>query len=133
MKKFYKDFSELMTQLDSMARKKVKHYFTDWTEYDIPNLKKYMASTDRIEKRLTLILRDCGTWLIFTDDINKPGTGANTIYNYYKPYGIENRKENTNKFYNIDLLALSIIELKFDENGHIIQPKKANKKRRAAA
>lgn len=132
MKKYYNTFDELMQQLETIAKKQVKHYFTDFTDYDIPNLKKYNASTDRTEKRLTFIARECGTWLIFTDDIEKPGTFANTIFNYYRPGGVENKRNCPNKFYNIDLLALSIIEIKFDDKGNVIKENKSRKRRKAA-
>lgn len=128
MKKHYKDFNELMTTLDKIVRKYTKHYLTDWTDYDIPRLNESLKSSDRSDKKLTLIVRDCGTWLIYTDDINKPGTGANTIFNYYKPGGVGSHRTKPEKFYNIDLAALTIIQLKFDINGRLITGKKTNKK-----
>jgi hypothetical protein len=129
MKKHYKTFNELMTTLDGIVRKTTKHYLTDWTDYDIPRLNENIVSNDLSDKRLTLIVRDCGTWLIYTDDISKPGTGANTLFNYYKPGGVGSSRRNPEKFYNLDLSALTIVQIKFDENGRIIQTKKA---RRAA-
>ena len=130
MKKHYKDINELKAMIETLVKKTVNHYFSDWTDYDRPKLEKCIASIETIEKRLTLICRDCGTWLIFTDDIKTEGTAANTIYNYYLPGGVDNPSRNPNKYYNIDLLALTITPLKFDEKGHIISNKKA--KRRAA-
>lgn len=128
MKKHYKTFDEIMATLDRLVKRQVKHYLTDWTDYDIPRLNESMASTDRSDKKLTLIVRDCGTWLIYTDDINKPGTGANTIFNYYKPGGVGSHRTKPEKFYNIDLLSFTIVQLKFDINGRLITGKKTSKK-----
>ncbi len=128
MKKHYKTFDEIMTTLDRLVKRQVKHYLTDWTDYDIPRLNESMASTDKSDKKLTLITRDCGTWLIYTDDISKPGTGANTIFNYYKPGGVGSSRRNPEKFYNIDLSALTITQIRFDANGNIIKASKTRKK-----
>lgn len=128
MKKHYKTFDEIMATLDRLVKRQVKHYLTDWTDYDIPRLNESLKSSDRSDKKLTLIVRDCGTWLIYTDDISKPGTGANTIYNYYLPGGPDNPKRNPNKYYELNLFDYSITPIKFDENGKRITSKPKYKK-----
>ena len=105
MKK-YKDFNEFMAALTKLAKKQVNHYYTDFTDYDIPRLEKLNASKEKSEKRLIIILRDCGTWLIFADDIRNPETTSHTIYNYYLPNGVDNPKRNPNKYYYLNLLEI---------------------------
>lgn len=128
MKKHYNNFNELLKALDTLAHKHVKHYISDWMEYDVPRLNKLNASKDRSEKNLILILRDCGTWLIFADDIKDPTTTAHTIYNYYLPGGPDNPARNPNKYYKIDLIAFTVELLKLDNKGRII---KATRKKAA--
>ena len=130
MKK-YKDFNEFMAALSGLVNKYVRHYKTDFTEYDIPRLKESDASKDLTDKKLTFIVRECGTWLIYTDDIKTEGTGANTIYNYYLPNGIEGKTKQPNRYYHLDLLNYTISPVKFDANGKEITGKK--KTRREAA
>lgn len=127
MKK-YKDFADFMQALENLVKKYVKHYKSDFYNYDIARLEENNASKKLIDKKLTFIVRECGTWLIYTDDINKPGTGANTIYNYYLPCGIDNPVKNRNRYYNLNLLDYSIKPLKFDEKGKIITSKRTSKK-----
>ena len=127
MKK-YKDFADFMQALENLVKKYVKHYKSDFYNYDIARLEENNASKELTDKKLTFIVRDCGTWLIYTDDINKPGTGANTIYNYYLPCGIDNPAKNRNRYYNLNLLDYSIKPLKFDEKGKVITSNRANKK-----
>lgn len=127
MKK-YKNFADFMQALENLVKKYVKHYKSDFYNYDIARLEENNASKELTDKKLTFIVRDCGTWLIYTDDINKPGTGANTIYNYYLPCGIDNPAKNRNRYYNLNLLDYSIKPLKFDEKGKVITSKKTSKK-----
>lgn len=127
MKK-YKDFNEFMAALEKLAKKQVNHYYTDFTDYDIPRLEKLNASKEKSEKRLIIILRDCGTWLIFADDVKDTKSTAYTIYNYYLPGGIDNPKRNPNKYYALNLLDYSIRLLNLDEKGREIPNKKKTKK-----
>jgi len=127
MKK-YKDFADFMQALENLVKKYVKHYKSDFYNYDIARLEENNASKELTDKKLTFIVRECGTWLIYTDDISKPGTGANTIYNYYLPCGPDNPKKSPNRYYNLNLLDYSIKPLKFDEKGKIITSKRTSKK-----
>lgn len=127
MKK-YNNFNDFMAALENLVKKFVHHYQSDFYDYDIVKLQENNASKELTDKKLTFIVRDCGTWLIYTDDISKPGTGANTIYNYYLPGGPDNPKRNPNKYYELNLLNYSIDLIKFDENGKRITSKKKYKK-----
>ena len=95
MKKHYKAFDEIMATLDRLVKRQVKHYLTDWTDYDIPRLNESMASTDRSDKKFG---------------------------------GVGSHRTKPEKFYNIDLLAFTIVQLKFDINGKLITSKKTTKK-----
>lgn len=127
MKK-YKDFNDFIQALENIVNKFVNHYKSDFYDYDITKLQENNASHEATDKKLTFIVRDCGTWLIYTDDISKPGTGANTIYNYYLPGGPDNPKRNPNKYYELNLFDYSITPIKFDENGKRITSKQKYRK-----
>lgn len=127
MKK-YKDFTDFIQALENLVKKYVHHYQSDFYNYDVSRLEENNASQEATDKKLTFIVRDCGTWLIYTDDINKPGTGANTIYNYYLPDGLASPKRNPNKYYELNLFDYSINPIKFDENGKKITSKAKYKK-----
>ena len=43
MKK-YTDFNEFMAALTRLAKRQVNHYYTDFTDYDIPRLEKLNAA-----------------------------------------------------------------------------------------
>ena len=124
MKKHYQDINELKAMLENIINKQVKHYKTDWTDYDLPKLEKCIASNNMNEKNLTLIARNSGTWLLFTNDLRDPGSQASIIFNYYLPGSCGASKKTPEKYYNIDLSALTIIQLKFDQNGKIITARK---------
>ena len=130
LKKHYKDYQELKSTLENIVKKQVKHYKSDWTDYDAPRLDQYNASREADVKKLIWIARDCGTWLLIADDIKNPESCAYTIYNYYLPGGPDNPKRNPNKYFKIDLLALTIEILNLDEKGRII--KRTRKAKKAA-
>lgn len=120
MKKHYNNFNDFMAALDTLAKKQVKHYINDWIDYDIPRLNKLNASKEKIDKKLVLILRNCGTWLIWADDIKNPETFSHTVFYYYLPGGPDNPTQNPNKYYSLDLINYTIELLKLDNNGRII-------------
>ena len=130
LKKHYKNTSEILMTLDNIINKHVKHYKTDWDQHDRPKFQTCINSKNLDDKKLILIARDCGTWLLYASEINKPDSTARTIYNYYLPGGPDNPKRNPNKYYRIDLLALTIEILNLDEKGHII--KRTQKAKKAA-
>ena len=59
---------EVIEKMTDIALKKIKHYFADFTKYDIPMLVKYG------EPNYIWLVRDTGTWLI---DINHVGNAFN--------------------------------------------------------
>lgn len=80
----YKTIEELDARLESIVRKTVKHYYTDWKNYDRPKYMGFKGSNDRHDKDLILIVRECGTYLIRTEDARTPESWADTLYNYFQ-------------------------------------------------
>lgn len=74
----YKTEAEMDNRVERIIKAKVKHYYTDWKNYDRP---KYMKLKGE-HKKLILAVRDCGTWL-FVDDENLK---ENDVYNYVVQY-----------------------------------------------
>lgn len=128
LKKHYKSFEELKSTLENIVNKQVKHYKTDWTDYDAPRLDQYNASKEADVKKLIWIARDCGTWLLVADDIKNPESCAYTLYHYYLPGGPDNPKRSPNKYFYIDLLNLTLTKMNLDSKGNIIKKARTAKK-----
>ena len=104
MKK-YKTIDELDARIEKIVKGTVKHYYTDWKNYDRPKYMKLKGSRDRNDKTMVLIARDCGTYLLTLDAIEN-STGAATIYEYY--YTQDTRS--TYYLINLDRLTLEKID-----------------------
>ena len=92
----------MIDRIERIVKKTVKHYISDWTEYDRPKLIKCLASNERDDKELILIARDCGTYLLRVADTKEKDSAAASILEYYK------EQEASAKFYNINLQTLNI-------------------------
>lgn len=80
----YNTIRDLDTRVEKIIDSTVKHYYTDWKNYDRPKYMKFKGSTDQADKTLILIARECGTYLIRIADIKAGDTWANTLYEYYQ-------------------------------------------------
>ena len=76
----FENIDALDAKIEKTVRREVKHYYTDWKNYDRPKYMKYKGSRPG---PLVLLVRDCGTYLLPLNEIKKAGTAANTIYEYY--------------------------------------------------
>lgn len=72
------DINKLDRQVESIITKTVKHYYTDWKNYDRP---KYMRLKGSKENSALLIARTCGTYLYSESELNTDY--AKTVVSYY--------------------------------------------------
>lgn len=99
----YKNINELDARIERIIKKTVEAYYTDWKNYDRPKYMGLKGSRDRKDKKMILIARKCGTYLLTLDEIEKRESAA-LIYEYYY-----NTQEATNSnYYLIDLDRISI-------------------------
>ena len=80
----YTDINILDQRIENIVDRTVKHYYTDWKNYDRPKYMKFKGSSDKEDKDLILIARACGTYLIKTADIKNGDDWANTLYEYFQ-------------------------------------------------
>jgi len=78
-----KTIDELDQKIEKIVKKTVKHYYTDWKNYDRPKYMGFKGSNDRKDKELILIARACGTYLLRTADVFKDDW-ATTLYEYFQ-------------------------------------------------
>ena len=95
----YNTIDLLDTRIERIIDSTVKHYYTDWKNYDRPKYMKFKGSTEIADKKLILIARESGTYLIRIDDIINKNEWAITLYEYF------NTQEKATYYY-IDLCKL---------------------------
>lgn len=108
----YKSRDDLNNRIERIIKNTVKHYYTDWKNYDRPKLMHCYGSNDSDEKKLILIVRECGTYLLKEDEAKTEGKPANTLFYYYQ------NQEKAN-FYFLDLENLKIT--KINEKGYEVR------------
>lgn len=80
----YNTIRDLDTRVEKIIDSTVKHYYTDWKNYDRPKYMKFKGSTDQADKKMVLIARACGTYLVRIEDIKAGDNWANTLYEYFQ-------------------------------------------------
>lgn len=110
----YKNINDLDARIERIIKSTVKHYYSDWKNYDRPKYMKLKGSRDRLDKQLILIVRECGTYLLTINAI-ETSEGAAAIYEYYQT------QEHAD-YYFIDLDRLTIAKI---EPGTYIKVKAA--------
>lgn len=96
----YKNINELDARIEKIISRTVKHYYTDWKNYDRPKYMVCKGSHKKEDKQLILIARECGTYLYTLQDIQEYKF-AGTVYEYYQ-------KAEHATYYKIDIDRLSI-------------------------
>ena len=96
----YKTQREMDDRVERIVRAKVKHYYTDWKNYD--RVKYMRCKGSKTDRRLILAVRETGTWL-FNADTDK----NYSIYQYVITY-----EKNRHDFYLLDLDRLEVTKLK---------------------
>lgn len=74
------DINKLDAMVEKTISEKVKHYYTDWKNYDRPKYMKFKG-IDAIKSAI-LLVRECGTY-IFSDIELAEKEAAKTIYEYF--------------------------------------------------
>ena len=109
----YQNIDELDARIERIVKKTVESYYTDWKNYDRPKYMGLKGSSDRHDKKLVLIARRCGTYLLRTADI-KPESWSKTLFEYYMK---------SEDYYEINLDRLTIV--KIDPEQYMKEIKKA--------
>lgn len=99
----YQSINELDSRIERIVKHTVKHYYTDWKNYDRPKYMRFKGSNDKSDRDLILIARTCGTYLIKTSDLKDRESWASTLYYYFK------NQESTD-YYHINLDKLTVIK-----------------------
>ena len=71
------DREMLLDMMELEAKKTVKHYFTDWTDYDVPIIRNLPADM----REYIWILRECGTYFFPLDHYES----TRSVLNCYGP------------------------------------------------
>ena len=101
----YTDIDTLDKAIERIISRTVKHYYTDWKNYDRPKYMSCKASGLKADKELILIARECGTYLVKIADAEAGSDWANTLLEYFKT------SEHANYYYiNIDKLECKQID-----------------------
>lgn len=101
----YPNIDAVDARIEKIISSTVKHYYTDWKNYDRPKYMCFKGSTDKEDKTMILIARSCGTYLVRTADIQAGDTWANTLIEYYQT------QEHANYYYiNLNNLEVKKID-----------------------
>jgi len=112
----YKTIDELDARIERIIKKTVESYYTDWKHYDRPKYMKRKGSKDKEDKKMILIARKCGTYLLRTADI-ETREATRAIYDYYY------QQSSDSHYYLINLDRLTIE--KIDPAEYIKEVRKA--------
>lgn len=93
----YSNINLLDTRIEKIIDSTVKHYYSDWKNLDRPKYMKFKGSSSAADKRLILLARQCGTYLIRLSDIKDGDSWSNTLIDYFS-------KQEKSDYYYIDLL-----------------------------
>ena len=101
----YASEMDMDNRIERIVKAKVKHYYTDWKNYDRP---KYMKLKGTKERKMILVVRTCGTYLYSIDEL-KEYDFAKTVYEYYIDY-------ESADYYYIDLDTREVVKHKPNMN-----------------
>lgn len=93
----FDNINSLDERIEKIVKKNVHHYYSDWKHYDRPKYMRLKGSRKIEDKKLVLIVRNCGTYLLRLTDVLEEGSPANVIYNYY------GECDSSAKFYFVDI------------------------------
>lgn len=95
----YSNIDLLDNRIENIITRTVKFYYTDWKNYDRPKYMSCKGSDSLQDKRLILIARKYGTYLVKLSDVKAGDNWANTLIDYFV------NQENAD-YYFIDLCKL---------------------------
>ena len=102
----------LITEMRRIAERKVKNYFDDFTEYDVPALQKMVREKNKLH-RLFWITRDCGTNMGYLNMLCEKGT-TYSVYKYYMD-------DKANDFFEIDVENGKIKKIPFAKRSEYLR------------
>jgi hypothetical protein len=106
----YKTIDELHTFLEKQAHRIIRFYYTDWKNYDRPEL---MRHTGNKEREIYIIFREAGSYLYTADELTDPERDfPAVVMDYYAT-------DNTAKYYRVNLDALTVEEIPAGLPAHI--------------
>ena len=98
MKKFY-NIDDLHNYLERQAKRTIKYYYTDWKNYDRPEI---MRHTGAKTKEIYIIMRESGSYLYTRGDLMSTRSDfARVVMDYYTT-------DRTAKYYKINFDALTV-------------------------
>ena len=96
----YKTQSDMDNRIERIISSKVKHYYSDWKNYDRSKYMHCKGSNDRDDKKLILIARKCGTYLLRVRDVEE-SKHVRAIYDYFMD-------QESADYYDVDLEKLEV-------------------------
>ena len=98
MKKF-KTIDELHAALERQAKRTIKYYYTDWKNYDRPEIMRHTGAKTR---EIYIILRESGSYLYTRADLlSSRSDFARAVMDYYTT-------DRTAKYYKVDFSRLTL-------------------------
>ena len=99
----YQNIDNLDAGLEAIVSETVKHYYTDWKNYDRPKYMCLKGSKDRLDREFYLIVRACGTWIVTKRDYLEREC-MRTVFDYY-------RDQERSTYYRVDLDSKVIVKV----------------------
>lgn len=96
----YQTINELDNRIEKIISQTVKHYYTDWKNYDRPKYMTFKGSKSADDKKIVLLVRESGTYLVRTADVLNKDEWANTLYEYFQT-------QDRSDYYLIDIAKLT--------------------------
>lgn len=121
----YPDIDTLDVHVEKVIKSTVRHYYTDWKNYDRPKYMRFKGSKNIKDKKFLILVRTCGTYIVRCCDIYIDDW-ATTLINYFT-------NQEPSFFYEVDLTKLSLKKIK-DMTSYLIPIRKEvmkNEKRSA--
>ena len=100
----YDNIDALDTAVEKVISRKVKHYYTDWKNYDRPKYMRFKGSNDRNDKKFLILIRECGTYIVRACDVYKQDW-ATTLFEYF-----QNQEKSDYYFVNLDRYELKKVD-----------------------
>lgn len=116
----YNTIDLLDSKIESIIKHRVKHYYSDWKNYDRVKYMRLKGSENKKDKYMILLARTCGTYLFSGEELETYKFSYDCIDYYYNA-----EKQNT-FFYAIDLNKMTVKKLQDNEIETIIRNCKAN-------
>ena len=102
----------LLERMQKIASKKVRHYYEDFSDYDVPDLKKMAKESDKLH-RLFWIVRECGTNLGYVNRLYEKDS-TYYVFTYY----MDNAE---NDFYEVDVENGTIKKIPFEKRSEFLR------------